>query len=135
MTDPAYPITDRAQAGSPQLSVVAAVARALALQGYPEVKNGADALRLDRALHEFLYGLPGATRVFSFGYGQTCPVTGKSLVDHHAVITAPTAEQCHDWINEVFGGKWSAEYASLAEATSNGQFPSSEHIRIVIGGA
>jgi hypothetical protein len=70
------------------------------------------------------------TRIFTFGHGQTCPMTGKNLLGHHAGITAPTAELCRKAMFQMFEQQWSFEYASLAEATRDGQFPSLEHIRI-----
>jgi len=75
------------------------------------------------------------TRVFTFGYGQTCPFTGKNVLDHHVTITAPTAGQCTAVMFATFGEAWGFEYDSLEDATSNGRFPSTEHAAIVIGGA
>ena len=73
------------------------------------------------------------TRIFTFGYGQTCPFTGKKLLDYHVSITAPTAAQCKEVMFATFGEAWSHEYGSLDEATRGGQFPSTEHASITIG--
>jgi hypothetical protein len=73
------------------------------------------------------------TRIFTFGHGQTCPFTGKNVLDHHVSITAPTAEQCREVMFATFGQAWAFEYASLDKATRGGQFPSTEHASITIG--
>ena len=75
-----------------------------------------------------------ATRIFTFGHGQHCPFTGKYLLDHHVTITAPTGEQCRAVMFATFGQAWAFDYPSLDAATRHGQFPSTEHARIVIGG-
>ena len=71
-------------------------------------------------------------QVFTFGYGQTCPVTGKELVDHYATIIAPDAETARAWMLKVFGQAWSFQYDSVDEATRGGQFPMREHVRIEV---
>lgn len=73
------------------------------------------------------------TRIFIFGHGQTCPFTGKSLLDHHIAITAATPEQCRAVMVAVFGQGWSFPYDTLDQATRGGQFPSTEHMSINLG--
>jgi hypothetical protein len=55
MAGPAYPLNEGEHDGAPQLQLVAAAAGVLAEHGYPPVEHGADAARLERALHDFLY--------------------------------------------------------------------------------
>lgn len=73
------------------------------------------------------------TRIFTFGYGQTCPITGIDLGDHYAVVTAPTAGQCRALMVAAFGTTWAFEYSSIEAATPPGatlRF----HTRLAIGG-
>lgn len=74
------------------------------------------------------------TRIFTFGHGQTCPFTEKALLDHHVTITAPTSQMCQTLMFAMFGVVWAFGYSSIDEATSNGQFPSTEHMRIEMPG-
>ncbi len=75
------------------------------------------------------------TMFFSFGHGQTCPVTGKNLLGHHARIDAPTAGLARAAMIQMFGQAWSFPYASFEALTGHGLFPSVEHVHIEIGGS
>jgi hypothetical protein len=73
-------------------------------------------------------------RVFTFGHGQTCPFTGKNLLDHHVTIVAPTEDICRDIMFATFGEAWAFDYPSVEAATGHGDFPSTEHMRIEMTG-
>lgn len=74
------------------------------------------------------------TMFFSFGHGQTCPITGQSLLDHHVRVDAKTAELARAAMVQMFGAAWSFPYSSYEALTSDGQFPSTEYVHIEFGG-
>lgn len=49
-------------------------------------------------------------RIFTFGYGQTCPFTGKDLGDHYAVVATPDASAARLMMLATFGRQWCDEY-------------------------
>jgi len=71
------------------------------------------------------------TRIFTFGYGQRCPFTGKELLGHYATITAPSIEKCLDVMNAMFDGVWATDYPTVEEAGGE-EYGLIEHARIVI---
>jgi hypothetical protein len=71
------------------------------------------------------------TRIFTFGYGQRCPFTGKKLLGYYATVIAPSLEQCTQVMNAMFDGVWAAEYPSV-EAAGGEEYGLIEHARIVI---
>lgn len=50
------------------------------------------------------------TRLFTFGYGQTCPHTGEDLGDHYALVSAPDASSAKLLMMAAFGRNWAFEY-------------------------
>jgi hypothetical protein len=50
------------------------------------------------------------TILFTFGYGQLCPYTGKELGDHYALITAPDRSSARLFMNTAFKRNWAFEY-------------------------
>jgi len=51
------------------------------------------------------------TRYFSFGHGQTDPVSGVSLLNHYVTVVATTAEDCREaMFASRFGNRWAFEY-------------------------
>lgn len=50
------------------------------------------------------------TRLFTFGYGQTCPFTGVDLGDHYALVTAPDRSAALRMMLATFGRNWAFEY-------------------------
>lgn len=50
------------------------------------------------------------TRYFSFGSGQTDPMTGEKLIDKYATVVAPTADACRAGMLAKYGRNWSMEY-------------------------
>jgi len=71
------------------------------------------------------------TRIFTFGYGQRCPFTGKNLLGYYATVIAPSHEQCTQVMNAMFDGAWATDYPSV-EAAGGNEFELVEHARIVI---
>lgn len=51
------------------------------------------------------------TRYFSFGHGQTDPLSGKNLLNHYVTVVAATAEDCREaMLASRFGREWAFEY-------------------------
>ena len=74
------------------------------------------------------------TKVFTFGYGHTCPYTGKKLDDHYATITAPTEADCTALMVQLFSNKWAFPYDS-PEVAGVDRFGLVEHVRIELAPA
>jgi hypothetical protein len=74
------------------------------------------------------------TCYFTFGHGQLCPFTGKKVLGHHVVITAPTYEMCRQIMFATFGQAWAFDYHSEDAMTGHGDYPSTEHMRITMAG-
>lgn len=49
-----------------------------------------------------------ATVVFAFHPEQHCPISGESLTDSCAVVTAKSVAECHAWADQLFGQRWNA---------------------------
>jgi hypothetical protein len=72
------------------------------------------------------------TQVFTFGYGQVCPFSGKKLGDHYATVVAPTRNHCREVMLAVFGRMWAFQYDSIEDATPPGyEDRMIEHARLV----
>lgn len=56
------------------------------------------------------------TRIFTFGSGQSHPVTGESLADHYVAITAESAAACRAEMLNRFGRDWAFEYPTRERA-------------------
>lgn len=50
------------------------------------------------------------TSLFTFGYSQLCPYTGKDLGDHYALITAPDRSSARLFMNTAFKRNYAFEY-------------------------
>jgi hypothetical protein len=50
------------------------------------------------------------TSLFTFGYSQQCPYTGKELGDHYALVTAPDRSSARLFMNTAFKRNWAFEY-------------------------
>lgn len=50
------------------------------------------------------------TSLFTFGYSQQCPYTGKELGDHYALVTAPDRSSARTFMNTAFKRNWAFEY-------------------------
>ncbi len=51
------------------------------------------------------------TRYFSFGHGQSDPVSGVNLLGHYVTVVAATAEDCREaMFASRFGNRWAFEY-------------------------
>lgn len=68
-------------------------------------------------------------QIFTFGYGQQCPYTGKNLADHYATIIAPDTETARKIMLAVFGRTWAFQYDS-PEAAGVERFHMVEHAHI-----
>lgn len=73
------------------------------------------------------------TQVFTFGYGHSCPFTGRALADHYATVVAADKEQCRALMVQMFGLKWAFQYDS-AELARPPDYPRRlvEHIRMEV---
>lgn len=60
--------------------------------------------------------LPNRSFVFTFGYGQTHPVTGELLNNTFVEIAAPSWESARVEMCERFGKKWSFQYENRQAA-------------------
>ncbi len=70
------------------------------------------------------------TRVFTFGYGQTCPLTGIDLVGRYATVTGPNEAACRQaMFDSVFENRWAFEYSTPEAAAAPGEVLV-EHARI-----
>jgi len=50
------------------------------------------------------------TSLFTFGYSQLCPYTGKDLGDHYALVTAPDRSSARLFMNTAFKRNYAFEY-------------------------
>lgn len=74
------------------------------------------------------------TRIYTFGYGHTCPLTGKDLGDHYVTITAPDVSSGRLLMIAVFGKAWCTDYSGIDDPRLRGYGPRMvEHGRFVIG--
>ncbi|MEU7174688.1 MULTISPECIES: hypothetical protein [Micromonospora] len=74
------------------------------------------------------------TKLFTFGYGQTCPFTGRKLDDRYATITAATEAECTALMVHLFGAGWAFPY-DTPEAAGVDRFGLTEHLRLTVGPA
>lgn len=73
------------------------------------------------------------TRYFTFGYGHVDPVTGQSLADGYAKITAPTEEYARTLMFGLFGRRWAFDYSAENFERDLARFPELwKHIEITI---
>lgn len=54
--------------------------------------------------------MESVTSLFTFGYSQQCPYTGKELGDHYALVTAPDRSSARTFMNTAFKRNWAFEY-------------------------
>ena len=54
--------------------------------------------------------MESVTSLFTFGYGQQCPFTGKDLDDHYALVTAPDRSSARLFMNTAFRKNYAFEY-------------------------
>jgi hypothetical protein len=74
------------------------------------------------------------TRIFTFGYGHTCPHTGKDLGDHYVTITAPDMSSARLLMIAVFGKAWCTDYSGIDDPRLRGHGPRMvEHGRFSLG--
>lgn len=73
-------------------------------------------------------------RIFTFGHGQTCPVTGDDVMGRYVTVTAPDAGTARALMVATFDNKWAFEYPDAAAAGVE-EFGLVEHARLSIGGA
>jgi hypothetical protein len=82
--------------------------------------------------------LAGTTPVvtyFSFGYGQTDPDTGKSLLNHYVTVVAPTYDECRTaMFASRFGRAWSFDYLAGRASTTRAVSEWTEHEVIIAPG-
>lgn len=62
------------------------------------------------------------TLIFTFGHGQTCPITGDDVMGRYVTVTAPDAGLARTLMHATFGRQWAFEYGLV------------EHARLSIGG-
>jgi hypothetical protein len=69
--------------------------------------------------------IPGhqVTRLFTFGYGQMCPYTGKDLGDHYVLVAAPDASSARTFMNTAFKRNWAFEYDGPTDRMISGYLP------------
>ncbi len=61
------------------------------------------------------------TRVFTFGHGQRCPITGIDLYGRYALVTATDEDSCQRAMNaSLFANRWAFPYATVEAATGPG---------------
>ncbi len=73
------------------------------------------------------------TRLFTFGYGQTCPFTGEDLGDHYALVTAPDRSSALRTMLATFGRDWAFEYDPESPTIVDYIPRMTLHARLVIG--
>jgi hypothetical protein len=73
------------------------------------------------------------TRLFTFGYGQTCPFTGKDLADHYALVTAPDRSSALRTMLATFGRNWAFEYEPESPTIADYIPRMTLHAQLVIG--
>jgi hypothetical protein len=82
--------------------------------------------------------LAGTTPVvtyFSFGHGQTDPVSGLRLIDHYVTVVAPTYEECRTaMFTSRYGRAWSFDYLAGRAKTTAAVSEWTEHEVIVADG-
>jgi len=54
--------------------------------------------------------MESVTSLFTFGYSQFCPYTGKDLGDHYALVTAPDKSSARTFMNTAFKQNYAFEY-------------------------
>jgi len=70
------------------------------------------------------------TQVFTFGYGQVCPFTGRKLDDHYATVVAADWDQARALMVAMFGTMWCDQYESVTAATGGYPHHLVEHVRL-----
>lgn len=73
------------------------------------------------------------TRLFTFGYGQTCQFTGKDLGDHYALVTAPDRGAALLLMCATFPNNWAFEYDPESPSIVDYVPRMKLHARLVIG--
>lgn len=73
------------------------------------------------------------TRLFTFGYGQTCQFTGDNLADRYALVTARDASSARLLMVAAFGRNWAFEYDPTSPQIADYMPQMTLHAHLVLG--